>query len=382
MELTLSQVLELAGYEAKITITRTSGTGTVSVGCPDGVEINDTDPSYVFSGQTSFFSTDCANARLASAIFATVDVPVSPRYLGTYTLDVSLDASVGSTFEISLSALPDDTFIRSGFEAPIPFNIGAPCELTVVACAVYGDVKPPLDGAVTIDDILCVLNGFGNFSTCPLGDIAPCFGNGIINLDDILAVLSAFAGNDPCCGGGGGAGSPGGPAPIITPHIGTRPTKAGRQTGNERNAGTELQLVPRAEKVASGDTVVVDVFAESVTDLRGYELRVETRADREGLVSLVGASVDEKHPDFAFAGRTSFPAIDVAGGRLACAAMEGAVSSRGRTYLGSFTFQTGAVKGGTFSVGLSSAQGAELRDSQSAPLGVVWPPVAVITVAN
>lgn len=52
---------------------------------------------------------------------------------------------------------------------------------------------------VNLDDILCVLVGFGNFAGCPNADVAPdCAGNGVVNLDDILAVLGAFGGADPC----------------------------------------------------------------------------------------------------------------------------------------------------------------------------------------
>lgn len=61
---------------------------------------------------------------------------------------------------------------------------------------IYGDVN--CSGLVNIDDILCVLNGFANFASCPNGDLAPCQGNDFINLDDILAVLGAFAGQNPC----------------------------------------------------------------------------------------------------------------------------------------------------------------------------------------
>lgn len=62
----------------------------------------------------------------------------------------------------------------------------------------YGDANcdciPP-----NLDDILCVLNGFQNYASCPAADIhPPCTGQGIINLDDILAVLAAFAGTNPC----------------------------------------------------------------------------------------------------------------------------------------------------------------------------------------
>lgn len=64
----------------------------------------------------------------------------------------------------------------------------------------YGDVNcdciPP-----NLDDILCVLQGFSNYASCPASDIhPPCTGQGVINIDDILAVLQAFAGTNPCFG--------------------------------------------------------------------------------------------------------------------------------------------------------------------------------------
>lgn len=63
----------------------------------------------------------------------------------------------------------------------------------------YGNVNCAGPAAPNLDDILCVLAGFGNYAACVNADIAPpCTGNNIINLDDILAVLAAFAGADPC----------------------------------------------------------------------------------------------------------------------------------------------------------------------------------------
>ena len=204
VEVNLSQVLDLVGYEVKLEITRTSGTGDLTAACPAGVSINNFRSDYVFLGQTNFPTTDCPNLRIASAVFNPIEVPLSGKYLGTYQLDVSGDATIGTTFEISFSTDPIDTFIRApGLPdpTPIPFDFGPPCVLTIVECGVYGDVAQPQNGIVSIDDILCVINAFSNPLSCPLADIAPCFGNGIVNLDDILAVIGAFAGNDPCCGG-------------------------------------------------------------------------------------------------------------------------------------------------------------------------------------
>jgi len=64
----------------------------------------------------------------------------------------------------------------------------------------YGDVNH--DGRVDVDDILCVLDGFGEFASCPKGDIFPCQPDGMIDINDIESVSDAVSGNprcpDPC----------------------------------------------------------------------------------------------------------------------------------------------------------------------------------------
>lgn len=74
------------------------------------------------------------------------------------------------------------------------------------ACSIvdnlYGDVNH--DGDVTLNDILCVLDGFeGRFPNCSFTDvdIAGCVADDDINLQDILAVLDAFTGASECCRG-------------------------------------------------------------------------------------------------------------------------------------------------------------------------------------
>jgi hypothetical protein len=64
------------------------------------------------------------------------------------------------------------------------------------SCIEFGDAN--CDGLVDISDILCVLDGFANFISCPSGDIDRCTGNNVVDLNDILEVLDAYAGQDPC----------------------------------------------------------------------------------------------------------------------------------------------------------------------------------------
>ena len=141
----------------------------------------------------------------ASNASAYVDVGMDPpAYLGTFFLDVSPDATDGSTFEVSISPGPSSNLFNA-YDFMIPFTVPGACTLTVSQCQAYGDMDDDCD--VDIDDILCTLNGFAAGQdwqgACPLADLygddpAPCMPDGIINLGDILAQLDAYAGAPPC----------------------------------------------------------------------------------------------------------------------------------------------------------------------------------------
>ena len=74
---------------------------------------------------------DCILLRLGAAlIVGGIDVPPSPHYAGTFTLDVSADAKPGTVFAISI--LPeDDSFLRDSNSGQIPFGIAPLCVLTI-----------------------------------------------------------------------------------------------------------------------------------------------------------------------------------------------------------------------------------------------------------
>lgn len=135
--------------------------------------------------------------------------------------DYSLKGTVGQANTGILNG--GDYSLNGGFWSPSAGNSGCPC--TTVAdcrnatcaddnacnhascmsgtcaftCERYGDVQPPGgNGVVNLDDILCVLGGFANFTSCSNADIYPCSGNAVVSLDDILAALGAFAGANPC----------------------------------------------------------------------------------------------------------------------------------------------------------------------------------------
>lgn len=144
------------GYQTRIAITRTSGTGTVSVGCPcpcppanhsdGGVEIDSSRPDYLFLGvPNTFFSVNCINlSATTSRLNGATTVTTVPKYLSNYVLDVSLDATPGSTFEIQILPSPNSllTDINGGpLPGGIPFDASAPCELTIGAPTSVVDIE-------------------------------------------------------------------------------------------------------------------------------------------------------------------------------------------------------------------------------------------------
>ncbi|NOT00190.1 MAG: hypothetical protein HOP29_06140 [Phycisphaerales bacterium] len=221
------------------------------------------------------------------------------------------------------------------------------------------------DGQIDIFDILGVLNAFG--SALPEGcayhnfDLSPCSTDGVIDIFDVLAVLDAFSGIDACCGGGAkvmlaaGAAdvSPdfaGGGATRVSVTTGIQSVKA-RAEGDEATESpastvsqtgrakvvaseTQLALVPKSNSVDAGETVAVDVFADDVTDLRGYQLRLS------GTDAVpVDVYVDTEREDYVFYGADARHAEDMENHRMVVALVQGGVTQTGRVYLGTFVFK-------------------------------------------
>lgn len=164
LDMFVEEVTNLGSYQATVSIIRTSGTGTVTVPCPDGVRINqkvcitgdtfeftgdrcdggnacpDADPpnicisrpDYVFSNMSTAVGAACATMELGAGLQAgSVDVLGDRKYIGDVLLAISPDAESGSTFEITV--VPDQavSFLRDMLAVPIPTQFGAACTLTV-----------------------------------------------------------------------------------------------------------------------------------------------------------------------------------------------------------------------------------------------------------
>jgi hypothetical protein len=133
LELEVMDVEDLFTYKAGIGITRTAGTGTAGVTCPGGVVVDDTRPDYVFQGLDSMSATDCGELLVYGTLISGggVNVGSTPKYLGTFTLDISPDATPGSEFEISVLGDPYSTFLRDSNNETIRLLPGPVCSVVV-----------------------------------------------------------------------------------------------------------------------------------------------------------------------------------------------------------------------------------------------------------
>ena len=81
----LGGLVPVRGYQTKLLVTRTSGTGTLNLGCPGGVLVDEGRSDFLFAGQASVFSVSNCSLALASSSLLSGGVPsgraepISPR---------------------------------------------------------------------------------------------------------------------------------------------------------------------------------------------------------------------------------------------------------------------------------------------------------------
>ncbi len=150
----LEEIDDLMAYQATLVITRTSGSGTLYVDCPEGVQVDETRADYVFQSVSSLPVAGCEFLEIvAISMSDSVDVGADRKYLGDYTLTVSPDATPGSTFEVALVDDPASTFLRDSGSYLIPFRISPSVTLSVTTGALksrYVSFIPEEPGAVAL----------------------------------------------------------------------------------------------------------------------------------------------------------------------------------------------------------------------------------------
>ena len=279
-----------------------------------------------------------------------------PRYVDasgflTDTPVFQSSAAWGTVFVGDREIVPSTLYqVRADVRAPLdPVNLSAPVNATTW---LWGDTDNV--NGVNLFDIICVLDGFqDSFVNCTAQavDLQDAVPSRDVDLFDIVAVLDGFQSlpypDGAPCGGGGFAAA----------------------EGEGRSLPLFLNVV--SSRMAGGaERVTVEVFAEGVEALRGYQIALDLESRAPGSWKVEWAGVEEDRVDYVFGGRAGFAVGDSQGMRLANALPEGGVTTGERVYLGAFDIEVKAGAQGWLRVGLRPDQSFALNP-QNIPIPVI-----------
>jgi hypothetical protein len=137
-----------------------------------------------------------------------------------------------------------------------------------------------------------------------------------------------------------------------------------------KNKAPGFYAVAREASIQPGTTVLVDVFAWKVNDLRGFELHPQVKGGTTGSVTLTSITADAARPDYVFAGAgQTVSAQDEAKGRYVATLMQGGVNVPEQAYMATFEMQVSPDASGSFTVGFKAINDKTVaRDSASQPI--------------
>lgn len=159
---------------------------------------------------------------------------------------------------------------------------------------------------------------------------APCTADGVCDANDFFTALNVFEGVSPCACAG--------PAPALTPATVAR---------------VGLTLAPEAAVVRPGEVVRVTAHIDqSLADLRGYQLHVDTRGGRGGQLQLVDMTIEDRK-DAALSGQ--WQAFNLSTAQMAAGLTSAGVPSAAGAYLATFTFRASKDASGSFVIDLRGA---------------------------
>ena len=207
------------------------------------------------------------------------------------------------------------------------------------------------NGLVNMNDVLSAVQKFQELDTAPpltWVDVDPEVPDGDVDMADINQIVSAFQANeypfsDPAeCGGRDGGGAGGGP--------------------NE--AAVAFSLVADPEVISPGESVDVEVYVGTVSDLVTYQVTLEVTGGDAGGLELDGLLVDTGRDDYVFGAAEVLAAEDLGGGRLGAVCLDGGRNIVGPAYVGTFSYRASSDAAGSFDVCVRGGEDSFLLDSE------------------
>jgi len=147
------------------------------------------------------------------------------------------------------------------------------------------------------------------------------------------------------------------------------------------SVGPTLTAVASKTGIKVGEEVNIDVFITGVTNLRAYQVALDTFGGSAGRLEVTNLRVDTARPDFIFGSNQAVSTVDRNNGRLVAALYSGGVNAFDQpAYLGSFTLLASAEARGEFGAQIRIESDTMLRTPASEAILFQPGPAAKITV--
>jgi hypothetical protein len=127
------------------------------------------------------------------------------------------------------------------------------------------------------------------------------------------------------------------------------------------------------------DQYLIDVYASGASDLRSYQIAIQTSGGSSGKLVLAGAVINRQREDYVFGGANVITAESVPSARLGAVAYESGVEVPDWAYLGTYVLRPTADAAGEFRVSVKVAGNETLlADTSNEPIDFVTGPEVVI----
>ncbi len=133
-----------------------------------------------------------------------------------------------------------------------------------------------------------------------------------------------------------------------------------------------ITAVAREAEAQAGSQVIVDVFVNSVMDLRAFQVAVDampTAETRRGRIELKELFVETDRPNYVFVNDEAVNSADKKRGRILGAMYDGSIAALDRLYVATFVFGVSQDAQGTFQFQVRNNGDTLLRDADSLPVG-------------
>jgi hypothetical protein len=129
--------------------------------------------------------------------------------------------------------------------------------------------------------------------------------------------------------------------------------------GSVSPTAAAITVVPVSQ--SNGD-YVFDAYAQNVTGVRTYQVKLTTTGGDRGSLTLSDVRIDDARPDYVFSSNAAVKAADQGGWRVGGTLFDGTADATAAKYLGTWVFHASADAAGTFQIKIVGDEESFLAD--------------------